>query len=34
MKQLDRESMGAALKLGFFFAFTGLATLEIGRAHV
>jgi phospholipid/cholesterol/gamma-HCH transport system substrate-binding protein len=29
MKQLDRESMGAALKLGFFFAFTGLATLVL-----
>ncbi|WP_235833643.1 MCE family protein [Aeromicrobium chenweiae] len=27
MKQIDRESMGAALKLGFFFAFTGVATL-------
>lgn len=30
MKQIDRESMGAALKLGFFFAFTGLATLVLG----
>jgi phospholipid/cholesterol/gamma-HCH transport system substrate-binding protein len=29
MKQIDRESMGAALKLGFFFAFTGLSTLVL-----
>jgi phospholipid/cholesterol/gamma-HCH transport system substrate-binding protein len=27
MKQIDRESMGALVKLGFFFAFTGIATL-------
>ena len=27
MKQIDRESMSAALKLAFFFAFTGIATL-------
>lgn len=27
MKQIDRESMGAAVKLAFFFAFTGIATL-------
>jgi phospholipid/cholesterol/gamma-HCH transport system substrate-binding protein len=30
VKQIDSESMGAALKLGFFFAFTGLATLVLG----
>ncbi|MCL3819671.1 MCE family protein [Aeromicrobium wangtongii] len=30
MKQIDSESMGAALKLAFFFAFTGLATLVLG----
>jgi phospholipid/cholesterol/gamma-HCH transport system substrate-binding protein len=29
MKQLDRESMGAAVKLGFFLAFTGLSTLVL-----
>ncbi len=29
MKQIDRESMGAAVKLGFFFAFTGLSTLVL-----
>ncbi|WP_332663345.1 MlaD family protein [Aeromicrobium sp.] len=27
MKQIDRESMGALVKLGFFFAFTGISTL-------
>ncbi|MET0952537.1 MAG: MCE family protein, partial [Aeromicrobium sp.] len=27
MKQIDGESIGAAIKLGFFFAFTGIATL-------
>ena len=27
MKQIDRESMGALIKLGFFFAFTGISTL-------
>lgn len=26
MKQIDRESIGAMVKLGFFFAFTGLST--------
>jgi phospholipid/cholesterol/gamma-HCH transport system substrate-binding protein len=29
MKQIDRESMGALVKLGFFFAFTGLSTLVL-----
>lgn len=29
MKQIDRESMSAAVKLGFFFAFTGLSTLVL-----
>ncbi len=27
MKQIDRESLGALVKLGFFFAFTGISTL-------
>lgn len=27
MKQIDRESIGALVKLGFFFAFTGISTL-------
>ena len=27
MKQIDRESVGALIKLGFFFAFTGISTL-------
>lgn len=27
MKQIDRESIGAMVKLGFFFAFTGLSTV-------
>ncbi|MEV7397475.1 MCE family protein [Aeromicrobium sp. NPDC092404] len=29
MKQIDRESMGALVKLGFFFAFTGISTLVL-----
>ncbi|AXT83961.1 MCE family protein [Aeromicrobium sp. A1-2] len=29
MKQIDRESMSALVKLGFFFAFTGLSTLVL-----
>ena len=29
MKQIDRESMGAAVKLGFFLAFTGISTLVL-----
>ena len=29
MKQIDRESISAALKLGVFFAFTGLSTLVL-----
>ena len=27
MKQIDRESISALIKLGFFFAFTGISTL-------
>ena len=29
MKQLDRESLSAAVKLGLFFAFTGISTLVL-----
>lgn len=29
MKQIDRESIGALVKLSFFFAFTGLSTLVL-----
>ena len=29
MKQIDRESMSALIKLGFFFAFTGISTLVL-----
>lgn len=32
MKQIDRESMGALVKLGFFFAFTGISTVILALA--